>query len=284
MTLSAFHKLFLQIFIVAVIFLGSLIISRYALRTAFIFHSSDCSLSLIESDHFICESDYLWAERKKIYRRQDSENMIKRTDSIFFASNWEPNFRCSHASRMGNMGDGGKWVCDLFRLKHQSDCLVYSVGSNGDFSFESSMKNIMPHCEIHTFDSNLYKCANQTCFFHQVKFGNGTHPKGSESWETVVGNLGHGNRSIDILKIDIEGGEYDVFPSMLGSTKTSLPRQILVEIHPKDANDIHKFFEELRAKNYVIFNKEPNLGAGPAFFEYTFLKLNPSFFRNVRDA
>ena len=272
------HKLFLQRLVAVVTCIVSLVIIRYVLRWKPSFHPSDCSLSYLESDHFICEPDYLWTERKRIYANQDSENMIKRKDSIFFLSNWEPNFHCSHTSRVGRMGDGGKWVCDLFRLKHRPDCLVYSVGSNGDFSFESSMKNIMPHCEIHTFDSNLYKCPNQTCSFHQMIFGNGTHPKDSKTWKKVIQNLNHANRFIDILKIDIEGAEYDFFPSMLTSTKISLPRQVLVELHPRDANDIHQFFEELRANNYVIFNKEPNLIAGAGYFEYTFLKLHSSFF------
>ena len=277
--LSVVHKLFLPILVVVSTCIVSLVIRHYALRATLPFHSSDCSLSSTESDYFICEPDYLWTERKRIYVNQDNENMVKRKDSIFFLSNWEPNFRCSHTSRVGRMGDGGKWVCDLFRLKQRLDCLIYSVGSNGDFSFESSMKYVMPHCEIHTFDSNYYKCPEQICFFHQMTFGNGTHPKDSKTWEKVVQSLNHGDRSIDILKIDIEGAEYDFFPSMLNSAKLSLPRQVLVELHPRDGNDIHKFFEELRASNYVIFNKEPNLIAGPAYFEYTFLRLNPSFFR-----
>jgi hypothetical protein len=50
-----------------------------------------------------------------------------------------------------------------------------------------------------------------------------------------------------------------------------------VEVHPQAAQTIHGFFELLRANNYVIFNKEPNIPAGPKFFEYTFLKLNSRF-------
>jgi len=204
---------------------------------------------------------------------------MKRKNPIFFLSNWEPNFHCSHSRRIGKMGDGGKWVCDLFRLKTRSDCLIYSAGSSGDFSFEIYMKQFMSHCEIHTFDKNLYQCPNNTCIFHQTTFGNGVSPEGSKSWEMIIKELKHTNRLIDVFKIDIEGGEYDFFSSLFKSAKTSFPRQILVELHPKDAKDIHIFFELLRANNYVIFNKEPNLIAGPKFFEYTFLKLNSRFFQ-----
>ncbi|CAF5190450.1 unnamed protein product, partial [Rotaria magnacalcarata] len=68
--------------------------------------NNDCRLSLIESDNFICESDAVWNERKTVYQTQDKENMKKRNSNIFFLSNWEPNFHCSHARRIGQMGDG----------------------------------------------------------------------------------------------------------------------------------------------------------------------------------
>ncbi|CAM4849154.1 unnamed protein product, partial [Rotaria magnacalcarata] len=112
-------------------------------RTPLLFNN-DCRLSLIESDNFICESDAFWNERKTVYQTQDKENMMKRSHNIFFLSNWEPNFHCSHARRIGEMGDGGKWVCDLYRLKARPNCLIYSAGSNGDFSFEVHMKKVMP--------------------------------------------------------------------------------------------------------------------------------------------
>ncbi|CAF3100695.1 unnamed protein product, partial [Rotaria sp. Silwood2] len=96
---------------------------------------NDCHLSLIESDHFICESNHVWNERKNVYQIQDKKNMMKFTSNLFFLSNWEPNFHCSHARRIGKMGDGGKWVCDPYRLKSRLDCLIYSAGSKRDFSF-----------------------------------------------------------------------------------------------------------------------------------------------------
>ena len=241
--------------------------------------TNNCLQSLNESDHFICEPDDLWNERKYIYKIQDRKNMLKRKDRIFFLSNWEPNFHCSHARRIGRMGDGGKWLCDLFRLSKGQDCLIYSAGSNGDFSFEIDMKKAMPHCEIHTFDRTFYNCPNHVCTFHQITFGNGTYPKGSKTWAMITKELKHTNRLIDVFKIDIEGGEYSFFPLIFNAKNVFSPRQILVEIHPKPANDIHRFFELLRANKYVIFSKEPNLIAGSRYFEYAFLRLNSAFFQ-----
>ena len=53
---------------------------------------------------------------------------------------------------MGKLGDGGKWICDPHRIREeQEECLVYSVGSNNDFSFEQAILEVVgEHCEIHT--------------------------------------------------------------------------------------------------------------------------------------
>ena len=239
----------------------------------------DCSTSLQESDHFICESDQLWNQRKSLYQHQDRENMVKREHKILFVNNWEPNFHCSHAVRIGHMGDGGKWLCDLFRLSSRPDCLVYSAGSNGDFSFEAAMKKAMPHCEIHTFDSNLFKCPVDVCTFHQMRLGNGQSPNGSKSWSMIIDELGHGDRTVDVFKIDIEGGEYDFFASFFTAKVRSFPRQVLVEVHHFVATQTHEFFESFRTNHYVIFSKEPNQLAPPNLFEYAFLRLNSKFFQ-----
>lgn len=69
----------------------------------------------------------------------------------FYQNNYEPDFVCQHEKRIGRLGDGGKWICDPHRITDQEDCLVYSVGSNNDFSFEQSvLDKIGHHCEIHT--------------------------------------------------------------------------------------------------------------------------------------
>ena len=240
--------------------------------------NNDCQLSLAESDGFICEWDTNWKERKSSYHMQDTRNMIKRLTAFFFFDNWSPNFHCSNAQRVGNMGEGGKWVCDLSRLKSRHDCLIYSVGSLGEYSFEIEMKKAMPHCEIHTFDKDFYPCPNDTCIFHTVKFGNGAPSTYSKDWNTILQDLNHTNRMIDILKMDIESDEYSFLSLMFNSTPHSFPKQILVELHPQNDNNIHEFFKQLRSNSYVIFSKEDNILAGPWYYEYSFLKLNPRFF------
>jgi len=277
MTVFTKTQYFIGIFIVFGIFTLYYLFfhSRVSIST---FIENKCDLSLKESDNFICEDDTLWNYRKRVYAIQDERNMMKINHRIFFSTNWEPNFHCSYSHRVGKMGDGGKWVCDPFRLKDRPDCLIYSVGSYGEFSFEIDLKQILPHCEIHTFDFDLYKCPTGICIFHQIKFGDGSH--GSKTWAMILKELNHTNRLIDILKMYIENSEYVFLPQIFQVSQSIKPRQILIELHPNEVHIKHSLFEQLRDNQYVIFNKEPNLEAGIDVAEYAFLRLNSEFFRN----
>jgi hypothetical protein len=275
------YQRFIRIFIIfgiGIFFIHKFLFHFWSLSSSFI-TTNNCLKSLIESDNFICESDNLWNERKILYEIQDKLNMDKLPNSKYFFTNWEPNFHCSHAQRVGKMGVGGKWVCDLFRLKSRSDCLIYSTGSEGEFSFEIQMKQFLPNCEIHTFDMSLYKCPNDVCIFHQIILGNGIFPQGSKTWQMIIEELGHKNRLIDLFQINIEGFVYNFIPSIFKLSNNSFPRQILVEMHSNNIPSTREFLELLRRNNYVIFNKEPNLVTGPEYFDFTFLKLNSQFFQ-----
>ena len=48
--------------------------------------------------------------------------------------------------------DGGKWLCGLQELNTARPCIIYSAGSNNDFTFEERINYLAPHCEVHTFD------------------------------------------------------------------------------------------------------------------------------------
>lgn len=239
---------------------------------------SECRRSRLESDDFICEPDHIWEERKRTFQFQDKENRITRKQVYFFYDNWGVNFQCSNARRIGSMGEGGKWVCDPFKLKSRRDCLIYSAGSNGEFSFEFAVKQLMPHCEIHTFDKDYHPYPKEICVFHEFTLGNDLSPVNVRNWTSILRELNHTRRTIDIFKIDIEGDEFSFLPLIFDADAFSLPRQILVEIHPKDDRTTNELFQRLQNLGYVIFAKEENVLAGPWFYEFAFLRLNRRFF------
>jgi hypothetical protein len=80
----------------------------------------------------------------------------KQTSENWLMGNVDPVFTCPHLRRVGGRGDGPKWVCDPHRLKKKQDCLVYSIGSKGEYNFEDALVATLGkrHCEIHVFDPN----------------------------------------------------------------------------------------------------------------------------------
>jgi FkbM family methyltransferase len=75
---------------------------------------------------------------------------------------------------------------------------------------------------------------------------------------TLASQLGH--RAIDLLKMDIEGAEYDVIHTL--STQRILPRQLLVEFHHRHPDcGIRKTIsatKSLRSMGYSLFHISPN--------------------------
>jgi hypothetical protein len=200
----------------------------------------------------------------------------------WYQENYEPEFSCRHERRVGRKGDGGKWVCDPHRIELKNDgCLVYSVGSSGDASFEAAvLDDISLECEIHVFDFGDFAqtVADQTgqrpnVHYHRWGLSSRTE-RTYKSFTDTVSELGHVNRTIDLFKIDCEGCELDTYQAWLEAPVKL--QQILVEIHKHGAIDM---FQSLHDAGYAIFHKEPNIQYqfGNICVEYCFVLLSPKF-------
>eukprot|EP00985_Skeletonema_marinoi_P019046 scaffold10804_cov129-Skeletonema_marinoi.AAC.1 len=183
----------------------------------------------------------------------------------FYQNNYEPDFVCQHERR---------------------------IGSNNDFSFEEAvLDKIGHHCEIHTFDFGnylagankvgyrLHNGVNKTAVnYHQIGLGSDDPPR-FKSLKTVVNELGHNNRTVDIFKIDCEGCEWATAKHWFEADITL--RQIQIELHQSKVDDTPRFFDMMYENKYVITHKESNIeftGPGNVAIEYAFLKLAPEFF------
>eukprot|EP00934_Nitzschia_sp_Nitz4_P007124 Nitzschia sp. Nitz4//scaffold57_size113557//67197//68502//NITZ4_003997-RA/size113557-snap-gene-0.54-mRNA-1//-1//CDS//3329554864//7114//frame0 len=210
--------------------------------------------------------------------------------NLWYNSNFHPEFTCPMMQRVPieQKYDGAKWVCDPLRLSNKTDCLVYSVGSNGDPSFEEGVrKQIGTHCEIHTFDINsknsrkgdFAKILNGISTFHPwglEGFQNARrHPERFMTLDQTIKELGHEGRTIDILKIDCEGCEWRTYKDWL---KHDI-RQILVETHglAGGGRRAANLFLDLHDAGYLIFSKEPNLVTSGRCVEFSFVKLSVDF-------
>lgn len=158
---------------------------------------------------------------------------------------FHPSWSCIYDTLVGAGGDGSKWICDPHALT--SPCIVYSMGSRGDYAFERALHDIQPQCEIHTFDKDMQYNAPHFVHFHH-EFIN--------DLQYTRTRLGHTH--IDILKMDIEGSELQALAGPLHEIG-----QIAVEVHAWKGNAaVAQLFKHLHAQGFAIFHKEPNIEWG----------------------
>jgi hypothetical protein len=119
-----------------------------------------------------------------------------------------PEVVCPILLRVGRVFDGGKWMCNPFRLS--SDCVLYSMGINNEISFELDIYQLSRNnCNIFAFD----KEQQSPTTIRQLSAINATLIKtlintamnnAENKLQSVIRAHGHG-RHIELLKIDIEG-------------------------------------------------------------------------------
>jgi len=133
------------------------------------------------------------------------------------------------------------------RLARGADCLICSVGSFDDFSFEEAItRDVSSAREIHAFDHTVSNPRNKPCgvHFHPWGLGRAREPDGSDlkGLADIVVALGHKGRTIDVLKIDCEGCEWSTYGSWFDADVRV--DEMLVEIHAgtidSNLNEIHQ--------------------------------------------
>lgn len=192
--------------------------------------------------------------------------------SEFFQSNWEPTFSCELMQRLGKWGDGGKWVCNPDRMPLHP--VVYSVGSNGDFSFEQAvLEHFGGSVELHTFDPGDYAAlAPAGVSYHRLAL----EARGRNSLAQLAITLGH--ERIDVLKVDIEGAELTALDHDTIMRDGPRVTQLLVEVHmdpcynsEATATTVHRWFHGWTS-THEIYSKESNSETGGLMCEFGFVQ------------
>ena len=221
---------------------------------------------------------------------------------VYLLAGIEPSYTCAVQERFGKMGDGGKVLCNPQAILSASDCLVYSFGSRLDCGFELDLKQQYPHCDVHVFDPapsvvqqyNISHCAKNTTF-HEFGLGGYEQSKRIENetvslqpLSTTKQALGHGPRTLHILKADVEGSEYDAFQEMFDSNALNGVGVIMLEVHiraligrsrQEQTAEFLRLFTNLDDLGYVIYHKELNWvwGRSNAEFALVHRSLLPEF-------
>ncbi|CAG8972101.1 hypothetical protein HYALB_00011233 [Hymenoscyphus albidus] len=210
-----------------------------------------------------------------------------------------PVYTCPHdIQRVGHLGDGGKWVCGMSLYENRPappvskagkrtkpGTVIYSFGVNGDSSFEAEMLARVPSAEIFAYDYTVASFGPQIAgsdssraYFKQVGLDrmdvlDRTPP--FMSLQSLMKNNSH--TYMDILKIDIEGAEYNSFDSFMDwcdrENAGEMPiGQIMIELHLTDDDNLN--FNRL----LTWWERLEKFGMRPTWLEVNLLAvtLNPN--------
>jgi len=227
-----------------------------------------------ETFSFVDYSPEHWKLKKNIYKRQSLKQHGGggHNGRHYFQNNWEPDFTCDFEERIGAIGDGGKWLCNAYKIAQVEECNVLSIGSLNDYGFEETMHKLNPRCKIHTFDHTVTPDGRKPPYVNFHKFGLGSQSSGNRrSMKDVIDMAGFKGKVIDVLKIDCEGCEFSVYKEFF----TGFICQILIELHYMNVQSIDTLLQDMYDHGYSIFHKEPNtLGCDGECIEYAFLRTN----------
>ena len=134
----------------------------------------------------------------------------------------------THAS----VNDGHKYACGLLHIK--SKPIIYSFGSNRQQDFEKSILSYRPDSLIYVFDikaSNLPPVTDRDPKITYTTLGLGPRVNITDEMYLVHEIMKSYNHThVDLLKIDIEGSEYDWLKHEPADTFARIG-QLLIEVH-----------------------------------------------------
>jgi hypothetical protein len=193
-----------------------------------------------QQESTLTQSDSGFPEMAPIGAKRIPTETVLRYQEIFAKSILRHSFLCKQMLRLGNIVDGGWDVCHDFRFRPKSPCIVYSFGISYDFSFDEDMEKTYG-CDVFSFDPSMntgnYRHSEHITFY-QVGLGDKVSEievKGNK-WKiknlmTIMKELGHTDRRIDVLKIDIEGSERQSLVEMMESGALKNVVQLCLEFH-----------------------------------------------------
>ena len=190
---------------------------------------------------------------------------------------------CRNEKRVGHWQEGGWDLCaDEFPPNHheqpgQTDysCIVYSFGISNDASFDVDLTKTFgrPQCTIYAFDPSIGRQTGDTFLgdnihFYNIGLGGGNYTRPSTGWdmmdlESIMSMLGHSH--VDLIKMDIEGSEWEVFTNWK-EHDSILNRfdQLLAELHflGHDSADNVASLQWLRQEGFQVFSRRENFRFG----------------------
>ncbi|KAF8967202.1 hypothetical protein BGZ46_000230 [Entomortierella lignicola] len=182
------------------------------------------------------------------------------------------SFVCPHEiQRVGPLNDGGKWICgmSLYEEEPRAKCVIYSFGVNHETRFEGEMLD-RTDCEIYAYDASVtemgVEAQSPRSHFKPYYVGKTDYVDNEGNvWKTLKTLMKeNGHDWIDILKVDIEGNEYQTFDAIMDDFGDVLPfSQLQMELHVRQDmitfTNFLKWWERLESKGVYPWWTELNL-------------------------
>lgn len=201
----------------------------------------------------LVDADVLIEQWANINVAKGADYYLRLVPFLFFSALPKANQNyCKGNLDFFGTGDGRKFACiDGFEKK--KDCVILSVGCNGQWEFEEDIIKKTKYCKVHTFDCTgdfiVPTHIAHRVIFHKICIGENKNVNLFKNYYEILQLIGANNPTF--LKMDIEGFEFEVFRNILKGAAISgvLPDQIAFELHAKNTYDLLSWFG--RYKTYL---------------------------------
>ncbi|XP_028397120.1 uncharacterized protein LOC114520958 isoform X3 [Dendronephthya gigantea] len=169
-------------------------------------------------------------------------------------------------------------------------CIVYSIGINNEWSFDDSIAKF--GCRVYAFDPTMNKGDhNRSQLIQFFNLGLADHDSegkpgvsGRVGWKTrtlksIITDLRHEKKLVDVVKMDIEWDEWKCLPQMLSDgTLRKYVKQLDVEFHvvnhtPLGVRGYYGIVKWLDRQGFKIANMHRNMYCKECY-ETTFINTN----------
>ena len=154
--------------------------------------------------------------------------------------------------RFGSANDGGYLMCENL-LENLDAGYSYGVGRNDDWGCEVSRRYQVPVHQYDCFDPARPTCESGSFVFHHACLGPRAEERDSRVFDTLENQIrsnGHEGRQL-VLKIDIEGAEWDALAAAPDDLLASIP-QVAMELHGFDDRRILEVLRKLNRHFYLV--------------------------------
>ncbi|XP_067660342.1 probable methyltransferase-like protein 24 [Haliotis asinina] len=160
---------------------------------------------------------------------------------------------CERMLQAGPVGDEGWQICDDEEFRPVKPCLAYSFGSHWgkSFEFDQDLARLY-NCEVFSFDPTMKQDKEvkaKSVQYFDYALGNSLGKSSRVMTLAEIRHaLGHDERMIDVLKMDLNGREWKVIRYMIQHGELSQVRQLFVEYN----TDINPSTGELLRRLYTL--------------------------------